>query len=89
MKMRERLASIISPYAFEEFTKEFCSPGVSAIAIARAFDTVDAILAEMENPTEEMIDAVWEKTGDPCWKENARDAFIAGIKAIRIKGFAE
>jgi len=40
-----------------------------------------AAIEAMREATDAMIDAVWEQTGDPCWRENAIQAWQSGIDA--------
>ena len=42
---------------------------------------VIAILNALRDPTDEMAQAVFLETGDPCWLENAIKAWQAGIDA--------
>ena len=36
-------------------------------------------IAAMRDPTGEMAEAIWARTGDPCWRENAIEAWQAGV----------
>lgn len=38
-----------------------------------------AAIEAMREPTGNMLDAGWEHTGDPCWKENVADAWRAMV----------
>lgn len=40
---------------------------------------VRATLEAIREPTDCMLDAGWEHTGDPCWKENVADAWRAMV----------
>jgi hypothetical protein len=40
-----------------------------------------AMLRSMREPTDKMAEAIWDKTGDPCWKDDAIKAWQAGIDA--------
>ena len=95
--MRERLAMILDPLAFgpaesmvgprglESASREAIDK-LYALRRAGALRKVDKFLAEMEKPSEGVIFAIREDLRvddlDPTMDE-ARMAFIAGIRAIR------
>jgi len=42
-------------------------------------------LEAMREPTDDMAEAIWAETADPCWKENAIQAWQAGIDTALSK----
>jgi len=45
-----------------------------------------ALLRAAFDPTDEMVEAGWQHTGDPCWKENAVDTWRAMIEVALKEG---
>ena len=44
-------------------------------------ETARTAIKAMREPTEPMVEAAWEHTSDPCWRENVADAWRAAIDA--------
>jgi hypothetical protein len=60
---------------------ELVSASPEVIRQIRARRIALAAIAAMRDPTDLVAEAVWAETGDPCWKENAIEAWQAGIDA--------
>ena len=76
MTMIDRVARVLQSHMEAAFVHGF-PDDLSFVAD----DLARAALDAMREPTEPMVEAAWEHTADPCWRENVADAWRAAIDA--------
>lgn len=63
------------------FPGDWEQSGDTKLQRERFFAMARSAIEALREPTDEIAEAVWAETGDPCWKENAIEAWQAGIDA--------
>lgn len=53
----------------------------TAAALSNVHALARATIEAMREPTKEMLEAGWEHTDDPCWREDVAEAWRAMIDA--------
>lgn len=58
------------------------SPAVASVFLTGFDEAAHAAIAAMREPTDEMAEAGFQHTADPCWQENVKEAWRAMIDQI-------